>query len=275
MLKQLTPISGLSGKLQSFHRIFTQEGPRAALTSSRVAAARWWRQGEIWELRKSEHVRLGGCRFGLDRRIAPPLRDLLATGLFESPERNIVRRYLDRSSPVIEFGGCIGVVACTTNLLLIRPRHHVVVEANPALVRIIEENRDRNGCDFTLIHAAVGYGRKMAQLRFSEVNPLESGAYCETGAAVDVATISLREIVTRHGFQRCSLICDIEGSEFDLIQQEADVLGERVAMLVMELHQRLLGAQRTQTILDTLQKEGFRLLDRVHETCVFRNTTIE
>lgn len=271
MRKELTPTSGLAGKIQSFHRILAEEGPRAALTTTRVAAAKWWRQGEIWEFRKSEHVRLDGCRFGLDTRIAPPLRNLLVTGLFEGPERKIIRRYLDRSLPVIEFGGCIGVVACTTNLLLTNPRRHVVVEANPALVRIIEENRNRNDCGFTVLHGAVGYGADVATIHFSETNPLESSAYGEGGIPVGVKTISLREIVTSHDFRQCSLICDIEGSEFDLIEEEADVLQERVALLVMELHRRILGPGKTEKILTTLQNRGFRLLDGAHETCVFRN----
>jgi FkbM family methyltransferase len=266
-----TALSTLTGKVRSFQRIFAQEGPRAALASSRIAAAKWWRQGEVWELRKSEHVRLGGCRFGLHEQIGPSLRDLLVTGDFESPERTLVRRYLDRSLPVIELGGCIGVVACTTNLLLTPPRRHVVIEANPALVRIIEENRRQNGCEFTIVHAAVAYGSELARLHFSETNPLESGVYCQAGTPAYIPTVSLREIVTKNDFRLCSLICDIEGIESDLVQHEADVLEERVAMFIVELHERLLGAERTETTLRTLQNKAFHLVDRMHETFVFRN----
>src|ERR1051325_201510 len=77
---------------------------------------------------------------------------------YERPEREAITRYLDPSLPVVEFGACIGVVSCLTNKKLGNPQQHVVVEANPHLVPLLNKNREANHCEFTILHRAVGYG---------------------------------------------------------------------------------------------------------------------
>jgi 16S rRNA A1518/A1519 N6-dimethyltransferase RsmA/KsgA/DIM1 with predicted DNA glycosylase/AP lyase activity len=72
-------------------------------------------------------------------------------GVFEKHERETIKRCLDPNLPVVEVGGCIGVVACTTNRLLQEPSKHVVVEANPDLVPVLEANRQLNQCEFVVL----------------------------------------------------------------------------------------------------------------------------
>ncbi len=86
-------------------------------------------------------VRLGIQTF---RPSDTPTRELLLSGQYESPERRACRRYIRADLPVVEFGACLGVVACSVNRRLKDPRNHVVVEANPHLLPILAENRDRN-----------------------------------------------------------------------------------------------------------------------------------
>src|SRR5262249_41360247 len=152
----------------TFQGVLRDEGPMSAAARSWQALGKWWRQGEPWEWRKSGYARLDGCRIGLDHPNTLFLRDLLLTGIFERPERTAIRKFLNPSLPVVELGACIGVVACTTNRLLRNPARHVVVEANPDLTPVLEENRRWNGCAFSILQKAIGYDSSSVTLHIKD-----------------------------------------------------------------------------------------------------------
>src|ERR1044072_4533763 len=128
---------------------------------SRVAKTRWvwndhWWIGKLVEIR-GNRVMVDGCEFGLD---SPAISTSHKSRLFfdfvyEAPEREALRRDLNPELPVVDFGVSIGVIACLTNKKLNAPREHVVVEANPDLLPLLEENRDRNGCKVSILHRAI------------------------------------------------------------------------------------------------------------------------
>ena len=106
--------------------------------------------------RPSAVARLDGCRFRLDTpEVSDALRYLLLSGKHEKSERILVKKYVDADLPLVELGGALGVVSCVANKLLTRPDQHVVVAANPALIPILLDNRDRNGCRFTVVNRAI------------------------------------------------------------------------------------------------------------------------
>ncbi len=69
---------------------------------------------------------------------------------------------------MIEFGGAMGVVACLTNKRLIHPEKHIVVEANPEILSLLKDNRDRNNCQFTILHGAIAYGTEEVTFNLNE-----------------------------------------------------------------------------------------------------------
>ncbi len=95
-------------------------------------------------------TRLEWCVFRSDEQS----RHLLLEGIYEEKERFASKRYIRRDVPVIELGGSLGVVSCLLNRRQRFPDHHVVVEANPANLLMLIENRDRNGCKFQILHRA-------------------------------------------------------------------------------------------------------------------------
>ena len=85
-------------------------------------------------------------------------------------------------------------------------------------------------------------------------------------------TIRLRDVVEEFGFDCCTLICDIEGGERDLIETELATLAERVATLIIEIHEKVLGTESVTMSLRRLQQAGFLPVYRKWETYVFQNT---
>src|SRR2546426_6211274 len=87
----------------------------------------WW-YGRLIEIR-GNNVSIDGCTFSLESpAIATQSKSRFMFGQYERPEREAIRRFLDPTLPVVEFGGSIGVLSCLTNRRLSDPQRHVVIE---------------------------------------------------------------------------------------------------------------------------------------------------
>jgi FkbM family methyltransferase len=269
------------GKLATVQRVFRTQGAAGIIAALRVKYLdkwlgkqhNWWygRWVELW----GNVATIDGCKFSLDSpAIATKIKSLFLFDEYEKPEREAIRRFLDPTLPVVEFGGSVGVVSCTTNRRLSDPRRHVVVEANPELFPVLKKNRDLNRCEFEVLPYMVGYGGDRAAFYASRANFLTSTSVpAASDGPVEVAevkTISLRSILDQYRFDRCTLICDIEGGEADLIRNECVVLSERVSMLILELHEQQLGKERAGELLDELETLGFQIIHSTSDTYVFR-----
>ncbi len=93
-----------------------------------------------------QFVHADGCRF--DSTLLPPavVREILR-GKYEINERQALS-WIDPSLPLVECGAGLGIVACLANRRLKNPTHHVLVEANPALLPVLARHRALNGCQF-------------------------------------------------------------------------------------------------------------------------------
>src|SRR5438128_5850199 len=211
----------------------------------RIARSMWvwedhWWIGKVVELR-GNCVKVGGCEFSLD---SPAIRTTHKSRLFfdfvyETPEREALERYLKPELPVVELGASIGVIACLTNKKLSDPQRHVVVEANPDLLPLLIESRDRNRCSFAVLHGAIAYGQEYT--RFYQSRDFLCGSVQHgSHKYVPVKTLGLRAVLDNFSYQRCTLICDIEGGESDLIEHDLDLLGQRVETLIIEIHEKVL-----------------------------------
>jgi len=247
------------------------------LTASEKAD-RWlrWCMSRYVELRGNVFS-LDGCTFTVDSpAIARELKSQFVADRYERPEREALKRYLDPALPVIELGGSIGVVACLTNKRLTHPKAHVVVEANPDLIPLLHQNRDRNRCSFTVIHRALAYGS--AEILFYRNAYFYAGntfnAWNESPAeSIHVPTITVREIADRFDFDRCTLICDIEGGEFHLLEHEADILSKRVVTFMVEIHEPAAPAL-SKTFFPRLERLGFTVVQAAEQTYVLQNSRL-
>jgi FkbM family methyltransferase len=281
----------LQRKLTTISRVFHDEGTRGVLVMLKLKAAsivdrfrprnlqtafQIWRGREHWWVGQlvvwaGNVVRVDSCTFLVSHpAITTGAKSLFLLGGYERAEREILKAHLDRTLPVVELGGSVGVVACVTNKLLKDPRAHVVVEANPELISVLTANRDRNGCRFTVLNRALAYGEPSTDFYVHANNFLASSVQVKTGRAIQVPAVTLGGIIGEYGFDSCSLVCDIEGGEIELVRNEPHVLQNHVAMIIIEIHWWAGHEQAAETIR-VLERIGFRCLHEKDGTYVFRN----
>ncbi len=224
-----------------------------------------------WLAVRPRYVKLDGCTFVLREISNTAVKLLLASKEYEGFERRAVRQYVCSDSPVVELGGCLGVVACITNRALKKGTLHVVVEANPRVISLIEENRSRNECNFELLNAAIAYGQPTVTFCPSFDMPSNSLRENSADDLVTVATISLGDILRQRNIDSFTLICDIEGHEYDLVQNEAEVL-KHAEIIILETHARMIGEAKNSELLAKLKEIGFETIDEEATVVVLKRS---
>jgi FkbM family methyltransferase len=245
----------LKNKISTISNLVREGGPKSFF-------AYLWLRLQVLTKEHQQQVRLDGCTFDLAGVTDDSTRIELITNKYESAERHAVVRYLRRDLPVIEFGGSMGVVACVTNKRLTDPTAHVVVEANPLAIPRLEYNRNLNGCRFEIVNRAVAYGADSVTFRPS--SDLAGSSITRDGdePPVTVPTVALGDLAHDRGFNRFGLVCDIEGLEYDLVCQEADVL-RNADTIILETHARYIGEEKFGAMMTKLEQLGFRIVEQI------------
>jgi FkbM family methyltransferase len=217
-------------------------------------------KAQIYARGRNKVVYFDGCRFELRNLPNTPMKLKLLNGEYEERERNAARQFIQKDWPVIELGGCIGVVACVTNKLLQRAEAHVVLEANPLVIPHLQSNKDANHCSFKIVNRAIAYDTD--NVRFSPSTDLwgSSVLHNRSRKQVSVPATQLRQILREEQFEKYALICDIEGQEYELVMHEPDAL-ERAELIIMEVHPHLVGEEKVKGLLSKLAVLGFKTVD--------------
>jgi FkbM family methyltransferase len=223
--------------------------------------------GRLVEL-SGNRIRIGALKFSVNSPgIDTAHKSTLFFGLYEIDERALVERWLPKDLPVVEFGGGLGVVACMANRIMDWPDRHVVVEANPYLLDLIATNRNLNRCSFQILNRVLAYGAETAEfsLDSSFVGSRVGGS---SGSTVSVPTTSLEGILNEAGYEQCSVVCDIEGAEIQLVEHEIDVIRRKVPFLLIELHPMTVGQDAVDRMIESLQDAGYRVQEKSGQNVV-------
>ncbi len=182
---------------------------------------------------------LDGARFTLPAW-ADDIKRNIRRGHYEAAERRLVIDYLNGGLPVVELGGAFGILSGVIARQLDAATPQIIVEANPVLVEYCRENamaQRAPGAPVTVVHGAIAYGAG------KEVAFLQSGGFLgsrlarqgDTGA-IRVPALSLTQLLNAQlPDQDFELVCDIEGAEIDLVQNDAGAL-ERCQLAIVEMH---------------------------------------
>jgi FkbM family methyltransferase len=198
--------------------------------------------------------------------ITPEIKAALFWHGYESGEYRFIRRHLPRDLDVIELGGSMGVISATIRRHIELGRKLVIVEADPRLADVLETNLTNNRCadGVTIERTAISYSGD-ASVSFALGPSSVSGRLADNSRAdeqtVTVPAVTLSGLVQRHGFSRFSLVCDIEGVEWDILAQDQGVLAQ-AEVVIMELHARP-GLETISAQVDRLLGLGlFELIDQ-------------
>ncbi len=214
-----------------------------------------WTIGRMIEL-SGNRINLDGVKLSVDNPlIHTEHKSTIYFGLYEVAERSLSKKYIDRSLPTIELGGCIGGVSCSVSKLLNDPSAHVVVECSPTLLPTLEVNRRLNDCPFAIEPYAVAYGTDT--ISFGVAEAMQGSLYRASNDQITVPTTTLRKLLDKHGFQTINLISDCEGAEAAMVENEADVMRDRVKWFIAEIHPDYVGRAAVDKMLSTLQSIGF------------------
>jgi FkbM family methyltransferase len=215
----------------------------------------WW-IGRYVEL-TGNRVDLDGVTLSLDNPLVTTRhKSTIYFGIYEVGERQLTKRFIDRSLPTVEIGGSIGGVACTTNRLLHDPKAHVVLECNPMVLPTLEENRALNHCGFSVEPSALAYGSDTISFGVCP-NHFMMGRLFGDGEQIIVPTITLGKILDKHGFETINLISDSEGAEVEMVENEGYLLRDRVKWIVMETHAAERGRAAIGQMFNRLRALGF------------------
>ncbi|MEM0930222.1 MAG: FkbM family methyltransferase [Pseudomonadota bacterium] len=218
--------------------------------------------GRIVEL-LGDHVRLDGLKYSVDcPLISTAHKSTIFFGLHEIEERALARELIPADTPIVEFGGGLGVVSCLCNAKLTDRNAHVVVEANPQMVPVLERNKAINGAGFRVINRALAYDSDLVQMDVHAEFVASSLITNDHDQTVDVQSTTLANVLDGAGFETVGIVCDIEGLESDLIERE--ILGNRaVKYLLAEMHPQFIGQDTVDTLLTKLRSDGFHLVQQM------------
>ncbi len=228
--------------------------------------------GRYVEIVRRNRVKIEGLTIRTDSSAVPRHhKSQLLQGRYERPERNAIKQYLDVTLPVVELGGSIGVVACMTNKMLKNPKAHIVVEANPNMAVTLHQNKALNHCEFDIVERAIAYGSE--EISFYQMG-FSSSIVPVSSHEMRVKTTTLSNIISERNWQRFSIVCDIEGAEVDLVANEMTILKNRVPLLIVELHDFIVGENRIQEMMSHLNSIGFEKLSQEKNVYVFKNNNL-
>src|SRR5439155_6237302 len=160
--------------------------------------------------------------------------------------------------------------SCIVNSMLSDPRQHIVIEANPGLIGLLAANRDRNALRFRIVHRAYSYDRERVALDLGR-DFVTASVCTASGKMVPVAAPSLQQLIAAVGFDMCTLICDIEGAELDLLQYELPCLTSHVARLIVEFHTTTDTEDIVAKAIEGLHAAGFVQLEQRSRVYAFHN----
>ncbi|MEA3165728.1 MAG: hypothetical protein QOJ26_594 [Thermoplasmata archaeon] len=243
---------------------------REALLGDMPDAGPW--VGLACRLGLKRTIRAWGCRFVVhDPFLSMANAWYIRNGRHERPEATLSLRHLDPSLPVVEVGGGLGVVACVVNATLADRGRHVVVEMDPRAAAVLRRNRDLNHSGFEVVEAAIAYD---AGINLSNERGTFHGGtrLAKDGTGPSPGHGTLRQLVEGRGWTRFNLVMDIEGMELEILRNEPDLLRDRVAVLVLELHPGL-GAptQEAANAVRRLEALGLHLVDWMGSSMAFVN----
>ena len=199
-------------------------------------------------------------------------------GLYERTEVMCVQRYLPTNVDVVELGASLGVVSAHVARRLDAGAKLVCVEANPALIELIERNVRLNSAQRPLVtmNAAVSHSGPEVLFRVED-NNLGSALATKCGEkVVRVPAVTLRQIADRNTLARFTLVSDIEGAEYDLLLKEGGLIRERCDTLIIELHE-IQDIGRSVSVSDLammIRDLGFNQLFRRNNVFVFKSMSL-
>lgn len=220
-------------------------------------------------------IRWRGYRFIVPSRyVNKSISASIFWGFYESAEIRYIEQYYNGELNVIEFGSSIGVVSSHIAARLKAGRKLIAVEANPLLINTIRQNIENYvnaEAHYEIINNAISYENEAVYLSVTTNNTETRIDNERSENGIKVNTRRLSDIIQSTGWSEYVLVCDIEGAEAAVLENEKACL-QQCRQLFIELHDTVYKekAYRVEHLVSLIINEhGFKLKDRHGPVCFF------
>lgn len=190
-------------------------------------------------LRHGGGYELNGLALSVPAGMKRDIKHQLIRGDYEKDEIALARRWVDPGVPLIELGGCMGILSAHLRHLLRQDVPLVVVEANPGLAETCRINATRQApaSPTRVITAAIAYGVDHIDFHLNRNVHVSRIAGNDREANFRSPALTLNKLATSEIPENgdFTLVCDIEGGEYDVFEKDAAVL-RRCALAIVEVH---------------------------------------
>jgi FkbM family methyltransferase len=199
---------------------------------------------------------LDGIRLDLSS-LSLKVRNRILMGIYEAHEKKLCQEFLAPDDVVLELGSAIGFIGliCQKKIGIQR---FFAFEANPNTLVVLRRNYELNGVQPTAWNLALGPMDGTLELDvasdFWENSVVPRDGQPRTTVAVPAA--SFRSILTRVERAVTALIIDVEGAEQFI---NLDEIPATVRKIILELHPKILGPEKTEGFKSGLGERGFAL----------------
>jgi len=206
------------------------------------------------------------------------LRFRLINNEWETQEISMIQ-HLPANSTVLELGGCLGVFSGVLNKKLSDQHKHIVLEANPDLMTILNQVKIDNDLLYTPINAMLGTisGQqsfyKHPSYALSSCSKKHADFYIE--CLINQYTIN--ELENKYNMIFDTICMDIEGGEYVLYQEDffSNKHINNIKYLLIEMHSdkfapnSVTGSNLAKT-LDHHLRQIFTLIDKKGQTYFYQ-----
>jgi FkbM family methyltransferase len=235
--------------------------------------------GQLWQafwiryyfkfvLPRVKEINLEGVR--LDVSTLPlKIRNRLMNAGYETQEKNMCRDFLTADDSVLEIGAAIGFIGLFCQKML-GIRNYVLFEANPRTFHLLKKNYELNGLKPMAWNVALAEMEGRVELNvgtdFWENSIVPSGDDQKGRKTMDVPAAPLGVLLKKAEHTVNVLIIDVEGAEQFI---DWDEIPREINKIIIELHPRLLGAEKTYNLISALIVKGFVVAREDSGTFVF------
>lgn len=187
------------------------------------------------------------------------IRNSFRTGTYEHWEGEAAVRLIKGGERILELGGGLGFVSSVVGVKAAKVESYHIIEADPRLKAVIEKTHELNGvkgftvetCMVSAVPEEIEKGS--AQFALAGNFTASSAKRLNVGRReISVPVVSFDAMMEAH--KPNILICDIEGSELDLVEN-ADLTPFRAVM--MEIHPDVFGSDGVARIFKRFGDIGF------------------
>ncbi|MCM1984606.1 FkbM family methyltransferase [Lyngbya confervoides] len=211
-----------------------------------------------YQVFRQETLEFEKVKIRLNKGLSKKIYKALCYGYYEFEELQILRKYLSKDDLVFELGTGLGLISayCSRS---IGSEKVFTYEANPFMKKLINDTYWLNNVNPQLDICLLGENTGEAVFFIEEDFWISSTVQHTTGArSVKIPVKSFNREIYR--INPTFLILDIEGGEYELFQF-ADF--HDIRKILIEIHDDILGLEKTRFVLNTLITQGFRINEEI------------